>query len=182
MTIVKLKIMKKTYIIILCFLANLTLFAQKETYQMNFKGKTFDLPMTEEIARKTFNLNEFDRNGNIDNRNILVHKKVDDTVVGVTFYTRHFKENSEKSMEVQEYPRKKYITKLEEKYNLTFKPLDIGNTAFINPDFVYMKLEDGNIIVVGDMYYNLMYNSYATVSFFKGIKVKELSSYISTLY
>jgi len=173
--------MKKIWIIALCFMTSFTIFAQKEAKKLKLEGKTFNLPMTQELAKKVFNLNKLDRNGDINNRKFLAHKK-SDSIIGVTSYKRCYKETPEKSVKVLDCPRKQYISELEKKYNSKFKPLNIKNVAFINPDFVYMELKGGKIIVIGTMYYNLMYNTYTTVSFFHGVTVKDLANYLSALY
>ncbi|MCJ8292694.1 MAG: hypothetical protein MJK07_23210 [Flavobacteriales bacterium] len=174
--------MKKIYITTLYILANLTLFGQVDTTQIKFEEKKFSLPMTKEVARKTFDLDKYHQNGHINNCNFLAHLKNDSTVIGITFYKRIYKENLEKSLEVSEYSREKYIADLEKKYDSTFKLLDIENVAFINPQFVYLELEDGSVIVVGSLYYNLMYNTYTTISFFHDITIKELRSYLRNYY
>lgn len=174
--------MKKSLILSLCTIWISISCTQTSAKQFEFDGRTFDLPMTADLAKKTFDLDKFDRNGGINNRKILAHKKNDEIIIGITSYIRDYKENSAQSVDVREYLRKKYIADLEEEYKSVFKLLDISNTAFINPDFMFMELKDGSIIVVGTMYYNLMYNTYTTVSFFRGITLDELPHYLSVLY
>jgi len=173
--------MKKIWIIVLCFMTSFAIFAQKDAKKLKIEGKTFNLPMTKELAKKIFDLNEFDRNGDINNRKFLAHKDKD-SIIGITSYKRCYKESPEKSVKVLDCPRKKYISDLEKRYKSKFKKLDIKNVAFINPDFIYMELKNGNIIIIGTMHYNLMYNTYTTVSYFHGITIKDLANYLSTLY
>ncbi|HAS44390.1 MAG TPA: hypothetical protein DCS93_28185 [Microscillaceae bacterium] len=179
--------MRSISIIVLSILMNLPLFAQTETSQMksmelNFEGKTFNLPMSTKMAQDKFNLNKYHRNGDINHRKFVSHVKGDETVVGITAYTRIYKENSESSVEVIDNPREQHIAKLQKKYKSTFKPLKMGNPFFIDPKFVYMELEDNTIVVVGTLFYNLMYNTYTTVSFFKGVTVQDLPKYLRALY
>ena len=77
--------MKKIYITTLYILANLTLFGQVDTTQIKFEDKKFNLPMTKEVALKTFDLDKYHQNGHINNCKFLAHLKNDSTVIGITF-------------------------------------------------------------------------------------------------
>ena len=174
--------MKRIHFLIFILLINIAALAQTKTNHLDFNGELFELPMTEKSAQKKFNLDKYDRNGDIDNRKYLAHKDSNDVVIGITSYIRCYKENLEKSVEVKIDSRENYITDLEKKHGSTFKLLNIGNVAFINPNFVYMELKNGLIIVIGTLHYNLMYNTYTTVSYFNGITVEQLPEYLWNLY
>lgn len=139
--------------------------------------------MTTKSAKKTFSLDKSYRRGTIDNRRIFAHKSNDLKIIGVTFYRRVYEENPKANLKEASNSREKYISEFETKYNLKFKPLNIKNLSFPNPDFVYMELSNGVIVVVvGSMYYNLTYNTYTSISFFQGIGAEKLDAYLQLLY
>ncbi|CAM1369954.1 hypothetical protein [Tenacibaculum xiamenense] len=149
---------------------------------LELNDKMFELPITFDKAKDIFNIDEFGRKGDIDNRKYLVHHKDGKNIIGITYYVRNYKENPDKSVKIVTDPRKKYIAEFEKKNNMKFKKLDIENTAFVNPNFVYIKLKDNSVIVIGTMLYNLMYNSYTTISYFKEVEKGEIKTYLGQLY
>lgn len=155
---------------------------QIKSNEIQLNRKIFELPMTVNEANIIFDIDEYGRSGSIDNRKYLIHEKGDNNVIGITTYLRNYKENSNKSVKIATHPREKYITEFEKEYGVKFKKLDIDNAALINPNFIYTELEDGGILVIGTMYYNLMYNTYTVISYFKGIKKDEFIPYLYQLY
>ena len=143
---------------------------------IKFNGILFDLPMSIDLANEKFKLDAFFRNGNINNRKVFAHKKDDNTIEGMTFYKKCATKNK------LEILRNDFFSYFEKKYKSHFKSIVFSFFTSIDGNYYYMELEDGLIIVLGDVMYNAADNNYVTVSFFKGIAVKDLTKYLGNIY
>lgn len=143
-----------------------------------YKEIEFELPISHEQAMKVFSLDSDSllRKGRVDNREILVHKGEEESVVGITFYTKF---GSYK--ELKEAIRFHY-TQLENKYNSKFTEFEFSFFASVDGNYHFMPLDGGASVVLGDVTYNSAGNNYVTVSFFQGVSEKEIYSLLNSIY
>lgn len=166
----------KTFLLLLSLLVSPALLAQTNLQPIQFNGKAFVLPMSIKTAKKKFGLNKHLRKGNINNRKIVAHKKETHAIAGITFYKKC---NTYSKLETL---RNDYLMSFKKKYKSTFKPIKFSFFTSVDGKYYYTKIEDDLILVIGDVMYNAADNNYATVSFFKGVPVKELTQCLSILY
>lgn len=154
----------------------------QENETIEYQGVSFELPMSLKEATKSLELNKNSegslRNGGINSRKLLVHPKSDsrDTIIGITFYDRCFNRTELKALHIA------YFESFEEHYKAKFKAIEFEFFTSLDGNYYYLELENNLILVLGDVMYNAAENNYITVSYFKGVDVKELPSYLDAIY
>jgi len=145
---------------------------------MDYNGLKFELPISLKEAVNTFDLDSEKslRKGDIDNREVLVHKGENNDVIGVTFYKKC--ESYKKLEDTHKYD----YSELEEKYKKKFKAFDFSFFTSLDGKHYLMPLESGATVVLGDVMYNSASNNYVTVSFFQNVSAKKILLSLNTIY
>lgn len=169
--------MKKIFLNSILIILNLMIL-DKAFATTSYNGFEFELPISYEKAKKIYSLDSESplRKGDVDNREILVHKGEDSKIVGITFYTKF---GSYKELEEAVRVRR---AQLEKEYSSSFTALEFSFFTSIDGKYYFMPLEGGASIVLGDVIYNSADNKYVTVSFFQNVSEEEVRILLNSIY
>lgn len=185
---------KKLHILVVALLTLLLSCGEPKPSKIDFRGKTFELPIKVNEAKYKLNLQYGNYSGfyvgNANDRSVITQLKgqplfmgsdndkeesyYDKYLVGITF----FKDDNSVDQLKREF---------ENKYNKIFRTQtkDFGPTRTLPPfnmTFHYIKTDDDLFIALKELNHNDNKKKYVSVSFYKGISESDLGKYLEYVH